>query len=1066
MPFPLTPATLRARLEDAELTPSERLNVLTELRENFEWLQSVDYPEFLEQLIPCFEQIITILTRPQLEEGTELSLRRVVLEIVSRLPHGEALRSHANRILRICQHVLDEDDAEPIAILALRIIFECHKAYRPQLAPAVPPFLDFVFRIYSAFEWQELESTSLSNAMVERADVETETSLDQDAIAETGSRKTAGPARYLPASRSYKTVSECPLVFMYLSQIYSQWIDSRLDDLLPVMVRAIEIQVPPTSPARTMPVYYDFITAQMKTVSFISFLLRQFEPRMLQYAERVPRSVVNLLLNCPDGAVSIRKELLIASRHLLATGFRRGFFLQTDLLLDEKVLIGTGRAAYETLRPLAYSFLAELVHFVRLDVTLPQLSRIIYLFSTNVHDASLSFSMQATSIRLLLNLIEGIMHRREDLNGRGRQLLERIFETIVTKLIEVAEVVPSLLENKSSSSATPNGGHESPSSNVSASADTSTVPDSAATPHAGAVSRATSTPTDGKSVEDRSRELQECRQLVRTLVLGLKTIVWSMSNAFGDVRTRGLSEAECILISRMLPAARICFQLYEQGDQAEQKEILDQFAQVFTVMTPRNFQDVIGRRMPRLLAFMVEHNAALSIPQHFLANTSTSRHFADILITFLTEHLEEIVGEDTARASVLLRLFKIMFASVTLFADNEPVLKPHLGTIVRRCIQLAATASNPTNALQVLRALFKSLAGGRFDLLYREFVPLLYFLLHSLERLMQGPLGESNGLLLIELCLTAPARPSTIFPYLRMHMRPLVCGLESESELTSLSFRTLEFWIDTLHPEVLERLILGVQPELERALWRYLSPTSPFSVQAVRILGKLGGLNRKSPRELAPLTWQQPIQAIHAALTWCDRDTPLPMALDELVQVAAQAVLQQASFKNAAYTLLQNVVLALVTDKLPTDLGIFAPDLMPASIYATSTALPRLEASKSLYTRMLTALFFASGDEDLQQERNALVFAKGLCDYFCRIWMAPVWMHKKRATIPRAVSNQDLYSSSGKVTDWTRFPATAPHRLLLGCTGGGIPATAIPQCSGLDQGLGPVCSESLRGAPQ
>jgi len=1019
MPSSPTPGELRARLEDPQLTSAERLKLLIELRENIEWFQSTDYQQFLDQLIPCFEQILTTLTRPQLEENAEQALRRTVLEVLSRLPHGEALRPHARRLLQMCQYVLDVDDAEPNAVLALQIMFECHKAYRPQLAAAIPPFLDFVLRIYGVFEWRESDDDSLVAEDTGQQDTYLEPGLEQDGSVEAASRNRPTNVRYAPALRSYRTVRECPPLFMYLSQHYPALIEPRLDELLAVMVRAIEIQVPPTSPARALPIYHDFITAQMKTVSFISFLLRQFESRMLQYAERVPRSVVNLLLNCPDSAVSIRKELLIASRHLLATEFRRGFFLQTDLLLDEKVLIGTSRAAYETLRPLAYSFLAELVHFVRLEVTLPQLSRIIYLFSTNVHDASLSFSMQATSIRLLLNLIEGIMHRREDLNTRGRQLLERIFETIVTKLMEVAEVVPSLLV--STGAADGNDAEDKANGSASSQRASSPIPEPSASTETGAM-RPSAVP-DEKSQEERSKEVQECRQLVRTLVLGLKTIVWSMSNAFGDSRTRGLTEWECILVSRMLPAARTCFQLYKFGEPAEQKEILDQFAQVFTVMTPRNFQDIIGGRLPQLLAFMVEHQTALSIPQHFLANTSTSRFFADILITFLTEHLEQVVSDDAARASVLLRLFKIMFASVTLFADNEPVLKPHLGTIVRRCLELAATAENPTNALQVLRALFKSLAGGRFELLYREFVPMLYYLLHSLERLMQGPLGESHGLLLIELCLTAPARPSTIFPYLRMHMRPLVRGLDSESELTSLSFRTFEFWIDTLHPEVLERLMQAVQPELERALWRYLSPTSPFSAQAVRILGKLGGLNRKTPRELTPLPWQQPVQAIHAALAWCDRAEPLTVALDEVINAAVDAVLFQASYKVAAYTLLQQVMIAALSSALPPQIKGCPADLLPASVYTMTSAFPRLQVSKTIYTRMLTALFFASGDDALQQTRNAVEFARQLCDYFCRIWMAPVLMEKSTLSALEAAALNAHRTPPENITEWTRFPA-------------------------------------------
>lgn len=119
------------------------------------------------------------------------------------------------------------------------------------------------------------------------------------------------------------------------------------------------------------------------------------------------------------------QELLVATRHVLATDFRRGFFSQIDTLLDERyvsfyfreedvgtvdqssmckplstslastwdyfgltlfydsrVLVGTGRACYETLRPLAYSLLAELIHHVRLDLTLTQ---VVFLSAFSMH---------------------------------------------------------------------------------------------------------------------------------------------------------------------------------------------------------------------------------------------------------------------------------------------------------------------------------------------------------------------------------------------------------------------------------------------------------------------------------------------------------------------------------------------------------------------------------------------------------------------------------------------------------------------------------------------------------
>jgi len=42
------------------------------------------------------------------------------------------------------------------------------------------------------------------------------------------------------------------------------------------------------------------------------------------------------------------------------------------MFMSFRVLVGTGRACYETLRPLAYSLLAEIVHHVRADLSLSQ----------------------------------------------------------------------------------------------------------------------------------------------------------------------------------------------------------------------------------------------------------------------------------------------------------------------------------------------------------------------------------------------------------------------------------------------------------------------------------------------------------------------------------------------------------------------------------------------------------------------------------------------------------------------------------------------------------------------
>jgi transformation/transcription domain-associated protein len=185
---------------------------------------------------------------------------------------------------------------------------------------------------------------------------------------------------------------------MFLFQLKPGYMNNNIPLLLPLMVSIIEVEILRDRVGREQKFHcQEFIAAQVRTFSFPYFLHKQFQDLMKPYEESIPRSVVHLPQACPGEAVSIRKERLVTTRHIVATSFRAGFYRKIYLLLNEKVLLGTGRAAYDTLRPLAYFFRAELVHFVRLEVSIEQLSRIIYLFSSNVHDRTLTFHVQTSS---------------------------------------------------------------------------------------------------------------------------------------------------------------------------------------------------------------------------------------------------------------------------------------------------------------------------------------------------------------------------------------------------------------------------------------------------------------------------------------------------------------------------------------------------------------------------------------------------------------------------------------------------------------------------------------------
>jgi transformation/transcription domain-associated protein len=92
------------------------------------------------------------------------------------------------------------------------------------------------------------------------------------------------------------------------------------------MIQALTIKAKPGNAPLLRTRYSEFVACQVKTLSFLTYLLRGFQDMMRQHEDRISRSVIDLLKNCPGDAVTTRKELLVATRHILATDFRKGFY--------------------------------------------------------------------------------------------------------------------------------------------------------------------------------------------------------------------------------------------------------------------------------------------------------------------------------------------------------------------------------------------------------------------------------------------------------------------------------------------------------------------------------------------------------------------------------------------------------------------------------------------------------------------------------------------------------------------------------------------------------------------
>ncbi|UIZ26478.1 hypothetical protein KXD40_001859 [Peronospora effusa] len=979
------------------------LKELTDLYRRDEILHTPQLGRILEALFPVWKGLLQNKLPPQLHASTQNRCRKMLLQILNRLPSNETLRPYVTQLLQLLMEVLQKDN-EDNALIALKTLFDLHRNYRPGLRNEVQPFLELVQLMYKNLQTtmkkqfsgppetfkssfvstattptaakaasspaivsetakeltvagkEMLSATSGATIESKPADTTVQHVTDGGNTGETttvatistGAPESIAVSATAAADReartgepvcsnleSFKTISELPLIIMLLFQCYPSYIESYIPVLVPLMMSALALRAPETLTTTHPSRYLDFLDCQVKTLSFVTYLLRGCAKLMRPFQDAVCENTVKLLIACPKDAFVLRKDIFVAARHIISTDFRRGFYPQLELLMDDDVLVGKGRCSFYQIRPLAYSTLADMIHHVRDMLTLEQVSTIVNFYGKRIHDSTLPISIQTTSIRLLLNLVD-ISAKNEDADAwKGRNILSRILLIISGKFGTTLANLPAALATTQRSKSSGDRCDLLEGGAMDKIKQSSLLPrdvvqktqyerklEALLLPHMRVQRPANSSLEEEPSIRD-------VKSLLRTMTLGIRAVIWCTANyrnphakdlstvdanttdgsslvtpstsqgihaglnahsfdvvgsspgrVSGSNHVYPLTDDERLLIAKVLRNGLRCFILYTLSENtlSEEKQMLDHFAGAFTVLEAADFRDLFISNIQLLYECILQDHAILTIPQHFLANSNVSCWFAEILLKFLitqmedlsveaegdlpdTKRLEKIMTIDNLefekmrrvpqvhRASIVLRLFKIVFGSVTLFKSNESALFPHLRTIIESCLKQATFTKHPDNYLLLLRALFRSISGGKYENFYKEVFPLLPGVLSALMRLQKHMGKPAMQEVLLELCLTIPARLSSLLQYLPSLMKSVVRAITSRGELAYLGLRTLEFWVDNLNPDFLYPIMTSqdrLLTEIIEALNTHLIPP-PYSYGelAMRILGKIGGRNRQ-----------------------------------------------------------------------------------------------------------------------------------------------------------------------------------------------------------------------------
>eukprot|EP00798_Chlamydomonas_sp_ICE-L_P011537 gene11537-34249_t len=814
---------LAQRLMGGANAVEERITCANELREGLEVVFTQDYCNYLQAFFKPFCEVLRNVP-PQLTDSPQHKLRNIVLDIISRLPQTDVFRPYVQETSDICMAVMQTDNQDN-AIIAIKVAFDLQKTYKGSLEKHAGLLLDFACKMYSEF-----------NATVKEFLLEPQLAASGEPLLST----MGSPS--VSSVKSFKLLEATAVA------------GPSVDSLHPSLVT---------------PYYNDFRISQVKTMSFIMFLLRHHPEVMRPHSQVTADSLVQLLKSCPD-SVPARKELLLAMRHMMNT-HRDVFRTKLDDMLDDShILLGSGRACVEALRPLGCTILAELLHSMRKTLSVQQLCKVCGRGILS----SLPVAVHSTCVRLLINLVEIIhpMARSINLDGSSkckvRQLLTHVLEILLTKVKHLKGQATTLLEQAKAEKA-------------EAEAQRAAVSTGAALTDAVAMTAAAGgapVPEPGKAMlisflvtpGDKEKEAQDCKSMLALIVSGMKNLVYSLlnfqRNAVTVLQQQGLQQG--------LPQPPL---LMPAGITEEEIRMISRFWSygLRCLKLAAYTGEVISNRMEDMFQGLVSDPEIMHVVAHMLSNPSTGGKFLVLLASFLVDKKLPLLSNITVvEGAMTLKLFKLFFAAFGNYVDMEPVILPLL------VLRLVVEAKQVHGYLQLMRSFFKMvlIAGPKTKNLYTELLPFQQPTMNLILEMLAGPtellpfLQPTMNLILemlagptadhephpgdagwgpqptMNLILEMLAGPTELLPFLQPTMNLILEMLAGPTELLPFLQPTMNLILEMLAGPT--ELLPFLQPTMNLILEMLAGPTEllPFLQPTMNlILEMLAG-----PTELLP----------------------------------------------------------------------------------------------------------------------------------------------------------------------------------------------------------------------
>ncbi|THH03836.1 hypothetical protein EW145_g5969 [Phellinidium pouzarii] len=875
------------RIADPAIPLKIKMEIAIELKEMVDSVRDVEaarvFPHMLSVLLDTLRN-----TEPSFrKDSLEYQYRRILIEIIHRIPPSEMFRPHVGNLMTTILFIL-KHDTEDNAVTCLKALHDIIRTMKHLTDEPAAELIQFYLQLLR--NMPSLVTEFFSEGSVQ---------VDPNAI-------TLG-------THSFKVLTEIPFVMVILVQGNRPVAQPMLSEIINVTLEAAALESPIQKKVRedyeTMggiwageapnmknhKLYTDFIVAQIKVLSILFyFLVKKAHSRQPDTYGRDPRGddisvyCIRLFQDCPLHSTSARKELLTLLRHQVASPFRRALIPHVEKLLSERVIMGSA-ASYDSLRYGPYSIVFELTAHVRGELSNVQLTRVIHTYCAWLLSASFSVHAQVLCAKMAFTLMDPVLHKlpKDEATELCMVMMKSCTEKIKALDLTYQAVIERLDKQKEQM-------------NVDGTIDISYI------------EKDRPLSTAFYATENPDSVQGDLRYLFRMLLQGIRMCI----NAFKKLGSP-LPDGEI-----MTPLFERCIRVLSSFDVdfKDEKETMESLAWILQDIDLHVFQELWTQRLDFYFKATVKRPSLLHLSQVLFSQKAVSQTIVSTTLQHLSDRLDRLGDEDDMAASMILRFFKLTFSVVGMHPDaNEPVLAIHLGRLIMDSFPLAAKAARPLYYFHLMRALFRAIGsgGGRYEQLYKEVLPLLPEMLDCLNRQLMAADAQTRDLL-VELCLTVPLRLTHLLPHLHYLMKPLVLALQGGPELVSQGLRTLELCIDNLVGDFLDPILRPVLRDLMEALHSHLRPLPGNHHHAhttIRILGKLGGRNRRLLDEKPNLSYKPYSDPAKIAVSFSGRQEYIEVG--PIAELSARILSKShSSDKVHAYNYLEHVLTNLLNEGL------------------------------------------------------------------------------------------------------------------------------------------------------